>query len=114
RLPAISRPKSIWVGLRPVSYPGAHGGQTLSWFLGCLRCLSSRPRGRDPRPPSPARRPQTLASRSIAPHVLGPRSLGLPPPSLDRLVALRGSGQPPYRDLLAPPPLSPLLCPPVA
>jgi hypothetical protein len=43
------------------------------------------PRRRDPRPPPPTRRPRMVESRSPAAHLLGPASLGLHPPSLERL-----------------------------
>src|SRR5215468_5460526 len=99
---------------RPVSYPGAHGGQARLRLLGCLRCLSGRPRGRDPRPPPPTRRPRTFASSSEAFHPLGPRSLGLCPPSLERLERFLGSGQAGDRDRLAPPRVPPLLAPEVS
>ena len=88
---------------RPVSYPDVHPGQTALRLLDCPRSPSSRPRRRDPRPASPTRRPGTVASCSAAVDVLGPGSLGLPPPSLERLEGQHGPGQAGNRDRLAPP-----------
>jgi hypothetical protein len=99
---------------RPVSYPDAFGGQTPFRLPDCLRCLSSRPRGRDPRPPSPTRSTASLESRSAAVHILGPDSLDLPPSSLERLEGLLGSGQAGNRNRLAPPLVPPLLAPEVS
>jgi len=99
---------------RPASCPHVHGGQTLSRFLGCLRCLSSRPHGRDPRPPSPTPRLRTIESRSTPVHLLGPGSLGLRPPSWsgwkDSLLLVKTAD----RDRLAPPRVPPLLAPEVS
>lgn len=100
--------------LRPVSYADAHGDQTPFRLLGCLRCLLSRPRRRDPRPPTPSRRPETGESLWRTVHLLGPGPLGVPPSSLERLEGVPGSGQAGDRDRLAPPLVPPLLAPEVS